>query len=308
MKRILITGATGFIGRHVMPLLKAQEYEIHTVSREEVFQEKDIHIHRTNLLDTRAAEELLHKVQPSHLLHLAWYTIPGKYWTSELNLDWVKVSIQLFKTFAALGGKRLVVAGSCAEYAWGPQACHEYSTPLNPSTLYGRCKASLYQILNAYAQQINLSYAWGRIFFLYGPFEHKERLVPSVIHKLLDQQTALCSHGNQIRDFMHVEDVARAFVALLDSSIQGPINIASGQNLSLKNILHHLSIQLNAIDKIQFGALLAENDPPFILADVKRLYEELKFTPKYRLEDGLQQTIAWWKQQQINTCLSEKIP
>lgn len=298
MKKVLLTGASGFIGRHAIPALLSKGYEVHAVSGKTVTPSLSAngYWHQTDLLNPSQLEGLLKEVRPSHLLHFAWYTTPSKYWTSEVNLDWVKASLSLLQHFAANGGKRAVIAGTCAEYDWNNGWCNEQSTSLTPNTLYGTCKKAVYQITEAYARQIGMSWAWGRIFFLYGPYEYPQRLVPSVIQSILRKETARCSLGTQIRDFLHVEDVADAFAALLDSELQGAINIASGQELSLKEVIYKIGIKLNALENIHFGALpSAASDAPRIAADVKRLFNELNWSPKYTLDEGLNQTIEWWK-------------
>jgi nucleoside-diphosphate-sugar epimerase len=297
MKKVILTGASGFIGRHTIPYLLESGYEVHAIARHSTHLPAGIHIHSIDLHDQTKVSHLLNNLKASHLLHFAWITTPGKYWTSDENLEWVKSSLSLVQEFAMNGGQRLVVSGTCAEYEWRNQACDELTTPLKPSTLYGVCKASLFQLIQAIARQKNLSFAWGRIFFLYGPHEYRERLVPSIVNKLLKQEVAPCSHGMQIRDFLHVEDVARAFSLLLNSDIQGAVNMASGQNISLKQIIDKISLKLEATDKVQYGAISATSDPPLISANNKRLIDELKWAPKFSLDEGLEQTLAWWKQQ-----------
>lgn len=295
MKKILITGATGFIGRHVVSSLLYQNFEVHVVANQRSLSSEGVYIHHKDLLNENDIVTLIDQVKPSHLLHLAWYATPGKFWNSEMNLNWVRSSLKLIQEFVNNGGQRLVVAGTCAEYDWNQGHCDETTTDLKPHSLYGSSKAALYRLLEAYAKQVHLNYAWGRIFFLYGPYEYKERLVPSVILKLLNKEEAPCSHGNQIRDFMHVEDVAEAFVALINSQVQGAINIASGQNVSLKKVINFISHQLDATDKIKYGAINTPLDPPLITANAQKLFNEVNWSPKYTLEEGLIHTIEWWK-------------
>lgn len=295
MKKVLLTGASGFIGKHTIPFLLSEGYEIHAITR--TIQDFHPHVtfHKVDLFDENKISKLLSQIKATHLLHFAWYTVHGKYWSSEFNLDCVRSSLKLFQEFIAQGGQRIVAAGSCAEYTWGKNLCDEFSTPLKASTLYGSCKASLYQLLEAYCQQKNVSFAWGRIFFLYGPHESKERLVPSIILKLLKRENAPCSHGHQIRDFLYVEDVAHAFVSLLSSDIQGAINIASGEELTLRHIIDAISTKLDGRERIQYGVLNASSDPPVISANIHRLKNELKWSPTHSLENGLDLTIEWWK-------------
>jgi nucleoside-diphosphate-sugar epimerase len=187
MQKILITGATGFIGRHCVRLLLEKGYDVHAVSTHtHSSKESKAQWHRADLLESGAVFELMERVQPDALLHLAWYAVPGKYWTSTENFRWVRASLDLFQSFQEQGGRRIVVAGSCAEYDWsGDGVCSETKTPLRPATLYGSCKHALRIMLEAFAKQSNLSVAWGRIFFLYGEHEYPSRLVASVIRSLL---------------------------------------------------------------------------------------------------------------------------
>lgn len=298
MKRVLLTGATGFIGRHCLPLLVARGYEVHAVSSRPITERvSNIHWHQTDLLDFRQVALLIAEVQPTHLLHFAWYTIPGKYWSSVENVRWLRASISLLQAFVQHSGQRVVMAGSCAEYDWQYGYCSEAITPLAPKTLYGTCKHSLQLVLSAFSRQTGLSAAWGRIFFLFGPYEHPDRLVAYVIRSLLQGKVARCSHGNQIRDFLYVEDVADAFVALLDSPVLGPINVASGQPITVRDLIYNIAEMLERPDLIQLGALPApEDEPPLLVADVRRLQEEVAWQPNYGLKRGLKKTIEWWQQ------------
>lgn len=298
MKRVLLTGASGFIGRQAIRPLLAHGYEVYTVSRYPIGDRlQGVKPSPCDLLNHSQTSQLIETIKPSHLLHFAWYVVPGKCWTAAENLDWVAASLHLLQQFVKQGGKRAVMAGSCAEYDWhqGDGICRENQTLLKPSTLYGTCKLALYQIVEAYARQTSLSCAWGRIFHLYGPHEYSSRLVSYVIQNLLSKELARCSQGNQVRDFLHVADVAEAFVALLESDVQGAINIASGQAITLKEVIDQIADKLNAKDLVHYGALSTPNDPPIILADVKRLFNDLKWQPRQSLEMGLEETIAWWK-------------
>lgn len=298
MKKVLVTGATGFIGQHCITPLIAKGFEVHAVSSKVHKDDSvDVHWHQADLLDTEEVFELLSAVQPSHLLHFAWYTVTGKYWNSMENFRWVQASLDLLLAFSANSGARAIIAGSCSEYDWNYAYCSEKITPLVPDTVYGNCKHALQTMLDAFSKQTGLSIAWGRIFFLYGPHEWPTRLVSSVIQFLLQNKPALCSHGNQLRDYLYVQDVAEAFVELLESDLQGAVNIASGNPVALRDIIFNIAGKLNGMDLVHLGALeTAPHEPPMIVADVRRLTEELKWRPKIDLDTGLDLTINWVKE------------
>ncbi|WP_136416247.1 NAD(P)-dependent oxidoreductase [Herbaspirillum sp. ST 5-3] len=296
MKRVLLTGATGFIGGHVLPRLVASGYEVHAVSTKAPRQTQGVVWHQTDLLDTVASAHLMETIRPTHLLHLAWYAEPGKFWRSLENYRWLEASIALLRSFREQGGERAVMAGTCAEYDWDYGFCSETVTPKRPATPYGVCKNALQEALSSFSGETGMNSAWGRIFFLYGPGENPSRLVASVVGALLRGETARCTHGSQIRDFLHVDDVADAFAALLASDVRGAINIASGQARTLREIVNFAADCIGARDKVNFGAIPApDNEPPLLVADVRRLSTELNWKPRLDLQAGMAQTVKYWQ-------------
>jgi nucleoside-diphosphate-sugar epimerase len=114
--------------------------------------------------------------------------------------------------------------------------------------------------------------------------------------QLLEGRQALCSHGLQIRDYLYVEDVGEALAAILDSNVSGAINVASGQPVTLKDLVLQIAGKLGRPELVRFGALPAhEDEPPFVVGDARRLISEVGWIPRIELDKGLERTIAWWR-------------
>ncbi len=298
MKRVLVTGASGFIGQHLLPHLTARGFEVHAV-HSQTAADKEAHAvsHCADLFAALRVKALFKELKPSHLVHLAWIATPGIYQNSLENLRWVQASIEIARQFVANGGTRIVGIGSCAEYDWSGGLCSEAATPTIPSSLYGVCKLSVGSLLAAMAKETATSVAWARLFFPYGPREHSQRLIPSVIQSLLRQEAGRCSLGTQIRDYIFVDDVAGAIAALLESDVSGPINVASGVGVSVRDIVTKIATIMDRPELIQLGALKQSvPEANEIVGDVARLVSELRWTPQYNLERGLKTTIEWWRE------------
>lgn len=297
MKRAIVTGASGFIGRYAVAGLLDRGFDVHALGRSGDEPVGGAIWHRIDLLRDAEVETTIERIKGSHLLHLAWSATPPSYWTTPENLMWVRSSLHLFSCFHRAGGTRAVGVGTCAEYEWSHGICIEDVTPTQPSTLYGVSKDCTQRMLRAFSKAAGLSSAWARVFHTYGPGEHVARLVPSVILGLLAGRPVPCTAGNQIRDYLHVADVASALVALLESDVSGPVNLGSGRPLVLRELVSGITTLTGCGELIQFGARpLPASEPAVLLPSVERLSHEVKWTPKFDLDQGLRDTVAWWRQ------------
>jgi nucleoside-diphosphate-sugar epimerase len=292
--RVLVTGGQGIIGRHAVAELLRQGADVHALGRTQPQAlPQGVRWHSHDLLIDDPAP-LLARMKPQALLHLAWVTEHGKFWHSPANLDWAAASLKLTRAFAEAGGTRLVASGTCAEYDWralGDGVCREQVTPLGSPFLYGAAKDGFRRIAEAYCSASGISFAWGRIFLVYGEGEPAARLVPSVIDALLAGKRACVSHGMQRRDLMSTADCGRAFAQLLLSDVQGALNIASGQPVALREVIELIRAALGG--EVEYGAVVASaGEPPVLVAEVARLAKEVGFVAADSLPDGLRRAIA----------------
>jgi nucleoside-diphosphate-sugar epimerase len=288
----MLTGATGFVGRHALTALIEAGHEVPAVARRRGRDSRAIW-HEVDLL---TGCDVVGDVKPEILVHLAWYAEHGKFWTSVENVRWVEASLALLRAFAAWGGRRAVMAGTCAEYEWSREVYPE-SALQRPATLYGAAKHGLQVIASALAEQEDLSLAWGRLFFLYGPFEAPGRFVPSLVLPLLRREPARMTEGSQRRDFLHAADAGAAFAALTDSPVTGAVNVASGTAVALRELARRIAQLLDGDELLQIGARpMPEGEPSALVADVRRLREEVGWSPKIGLDEGLEEVIAWWRE------------
>ncbi|WP_298854373.1 NAD(P)-dependent oxidoreductase [uncultured Ruegeria sp.] len=281
MAQVLLTGATGLIGRATVPALTEAGHEVVTLGRDPA---NDI---TCDLLDPSATTTALETARASHLVHLAWHDGPRDRWASPANLDWMAATLHLVREFARTGGQRAVCAGSCAEYDWSVPDLAETS-PLRPRTLYGAAKAGAGLALCAGQQTLGLSLAWARIFFVYGPDEPQGRLFGDLISNLGAGRPVDCTDGRQERDFLHVDDLARALLRVLESDLTGPVNVASGVAIPVRDLIEEVANQMHHPDLIRLGAIArAPDDPPRLAADVTRLRDKTGFMPQYDIPSGV---------------------
>jgi nucleoside-diphosphate-sugar epimerase len=292
--RVLVTGASGFVGRWSVEPLLALGADVHTLQRHAGHAAGAVP-HAVDLHDRDAVAAVIRQIKPTHLLHFAWIATPGVYLTSVENPQWLWSSLQLVEIFFANHGHRVVVAGSAAEYDWRAGVCSERTTPCRPATLYAACKHAQYEVMERWAMQEGLSFAEGRLFWVYGPHESPERLVPKMIRASRSRTPFRLNYPGHVRDYLHVADAGAAFSALLASDVRGAVNIGAGQGVALSRLGEIVGEETGEGLMLEAGEEIADDTAPVVVAETTRLTREVGFSPRYRLEDGIRETVAWWK-------------
>jgi UDP-glucuronate decarboxylase len=302
-KRVLVTGGAGFIGAQIVRQLLQHGHTVSMIARPESSLERlsdcldRLEVRRVDLGDSQTVRQIVLDARPECAIHAAWYAVPGKYWTAPENLDCVMFSLSLAKSLASAGCRRVVSIGSCFEYDYDYGYLSESLTPLNPRTLYAIAKNATHSVLEGYCRVAGISFTWARTFYVYGPGEQESRLVPSVILALLRGETAKCTKGLQVRDYLSVEDVASAIVAVAQSEVEGTVNIGSGEPVTVRTIVQTIGEVMDQSHLIAFGAVKSNPvDPPFLLADVRRLRNEVGWRPSIDLNEGIVHTVQWWRE------------
>ena len=288
-KKLFLTGGTGLIGKELLiPLIQA-EFEVYALTIDkELPQLEHVHWLPGNLFDDTGLSNLFAQVKPQYLLNMAWCTT-ADYQTSNLNFDFVRAGLSLLKHFAKNGGKRAVFAGTCLEYAPQPHPLKE-SDPIAPACTYAYCKHALHLLADSFCAQNGISFAYGRIFYVYGKNEHPKRLTASIINQLKQGQKVAILHAQLQKDYLYTKDIAGAFTALLDSGVTGTVNICSGRPISLKEFASEIATQLCRADLLELQTQ-PTSQPASIVGDNSRLRLEVKFEPQYSLTQALKEIL-----------------
>ena len=294
--RLLLTGASGFVGRAVLTALLTRGVDTIALSRTRPVVAGTFEWHDTDLLDHAATARAVEATRPDTILHLAWTVEHGRFWTAPTNLDWIAATLNLARAAATAGVTRFVGTGTCYEYDCPATGnCREDQTPLAPALLYGTAKDATRRVLEEFGRTHGLSVAWARLFFLYGPGEGAGRLVPSIARALAAGQSAPCTSGTGVRDFIDVRDAGEGLAALALSEVTGAVNVASGQAISIADVARTLGQLAERPELVHIGALADRpGEPPRIVADVARLGQEVGYRSDRTLEAGLNEALIYW--------------
>lgn len=273
-KKVVVTGASGFLGSQIVQKLLEAELDVRAVLRDgaqhrelpswvtssAVFT-RDVFNEKTSWWEAVCEGSFA-------VVHTAWFTTPGEYVNSIQNLACLSGSLPIAEGAIAAGVKRFVGIGSCFEYdlSQGPASIE---TPLLPKTLYAGTKVALFHVLQNLFSESKSEFVWARLFYLFGVGENDRRLFPYLKNQLSKGLPAYLSDGDQVRDYLDVEVAARRIVELLLGHQTGPVNVCSGEGVSVREFAERVAHSYQRNDLLVFGARERNQfDPNFAVGRV----------------------------------------
>lgn len=266
---ILLTGASGFIGRQVLNALAEQGGRVRAVVRQDKQIAPSPAIDRVIASPDIFAESAAWWADACRgvdtVIHVAWYAEPGHYLRSPKNFDCLAGTLRLAQGAVTAKVRRFVGIGTCFEYdlATGHLSV---STSLKPTTPYAQAKAEAFTALSQLLPQHGVEFAWCRLFYLYGEGEDARRLVPYLRAKLAAGEPAELTSGTQVRDYLDVREAARQIVNIALGSGQGPVNICAGEGVTVRALAERIADEYGRRDLLRFGARPDNlTDPPVVV-------------------------------------------
>ena len=268
---ILLTGATGFVGRQVLRSLDEKNIRLRIIIRDGAEVPSDYSAEIENVIRTADLfsepvswwEEACKGVDT--IIHVAWYTEPGKYLQSRKNLDCLIGTLKLAQGAIKSSVRRFGGVGTCFEYDLS-QGTLSIETPIKPHSPYAAAKAAAYVELSQCLPSENIEFCWCRLFYLYGEGEDERRLVPYIRARLSTGEPAELSSGTQVRDYLDVAQAGWLIAAVALSTKQGAINICSGVPITVRELAEKIADEYGRRDLLWFGER-EDNpvDPPYVV-------------------------------------------
>ena len=287
--RILVTGGTGFIGSAFVRTAVAAGHSVAVLSRRPGSSEKGGGTHLIGSVAEPPWNEIS-RFQPDACVHAAWIATPGVYLESPENVEWVEWSRSFLLRLAMEGVRRMVALGTCIEYRISGLPLSEESSEIAPTSLYGRSKDSLHRSIRTDLERQGVALAWARLFYPYGPGEHPDRLVSSLIRRFRAGEPVTLKTPRSIKDYIFVDDVAAALLCLLERRFNGPVNLGTGIGVAVGDLASQVAASVGRRDLLRMPETTVADPLDHVVADVARL-KSIGWVQQARLEQGLARMI-----------------
>lgn len=283
MEKILVTGASSYIGREVLNVLAGKGRSVYCAVRNRAVPSAGgVVNYSQDLLDLSGVSNMMREIKPDKLLHIAWYVEHKDFLKSDENKKWVDASKNLIDEFQKQGGKRFVGIGTCFE----DMATHQ-------NYPYVMCKKEVQKYLQEAACGNALGQAWIKIFYPYGAHERAERLVPHIVRALARNEEAGPNFGLAVRDYIYNEDQADQIVRIVDGSVQGMIETGTGRETTLKEVAETIGRIMGKEHLVKCGNALPTDQPARVVADMSKFRREVGELKLHSLEGGLEKAVSW---------------
>ncbi len=295
--KCFVTGASGFVGGHVVKVLVESKTPVAALVRNECSGRKLAHlaphieIFYGDMHDDSALSSALESFQPDTILHLGWTGVASKNRDESEQLSNLQSSIKLFQLANDFGARTIVAIGSQAEYGPKLNAIDEEFV-CTPTTMYGATKLATSAIGVQLCKLSQMRFVWLRLFSCFGPGDHSSAMIPSLITTLLAGEKPALTAAKQLWDYLYVKDAADAVVhAARNATMHGIFNLGSGNAIELKKIIECIRDQIDSSLPLGFGEIEYKSGAPMnVEANVCKLVAS-GWAPKTSLLDGIKTTI-----------------
>ena len=275
-KTVLLTGATGFVGRQIHRRLIEAGHEVFVTVRPGHQDRLKLQAHKIieieDVFSLSAEKWHQHLEGVDAVIHSAWYVEPGIYLDSHKNIDCLAGTLSLAEGAQLAGVGHFIGIGTCMEYQLPSDQLH-VDAPLAATTLYAASKLALYKMLSARFRKIPQSrFSWCRLFYLYGEGEHPKRLVPYIRRQIESGEIAKLSAGTQLRDFMDVRDAGRQIADVVLTGQPDAINICSGTPITIRNFAEKIADHYGRRDLLEFGTASIHPSDPTAVVGISNLW------------------------------------
>lgn len=304
MPDIIVHGASGFLGKHFVRKLISEKNHVYILARRSSAIDEFVKSSNTTII---RYDHSISEIDPSTIkinspvyFEFAWQGVFGSERNDEkqlsVNVPMIKASITLAH---ALNARHWVGLGSQAEYGNLNKRISE-SDDCTPTTLYGKAKLECCKLSVSLCAEYGIDHSWLRLFSVYGPDDNHEWLIQYLITEMLNDREINVTKGEQLWDYLYIDDVSEMFFKLKDRHGVGIANLGSGKAIQVKDIILKIKEFTNTKSKINFGAIPYRHDQVmFMEADISKLSNHLDWTPVTTIEEGLKSTISYIKEHKM---------